>query len=135
MEKGAWGGKCGFVQRAGERTRLGHAGALPAGAAHGIHGLSGRRIAYDPALGKGTAPPGSGGSAGEYGIPASVSFVRAHWVAKRSQWLWNLWGTVSFVLPVVNRDIPDGVVAVGNPCRVLRKITEEDKKKYWRDQA
>ena len=34
---------------------------------------------------------------------------------------------------VVNRDIPDGVVAVGNPCRVLRKITEEDKKKYWRD--
>lgn len=44
-------------------------------------------------------------------------------------------GTVSSVLPVVNRDIPDGVVAVGNPCRVLRKITEEDKKKYWRDQA
>ncbi len=36
---------------------------------------------------------------------------------------------------VVNRDIPDGVVAVGNPCRVLRKITEEDKTKYWRDQA
>ncbi len=34
---------------------------------------------------------------------------------------------------VVNRDIPSGVVAVGNPCRVLRKITEEDKKKYWRN--
>lgn len=34
---------------------------------------------------------------------------------------------------LVNRDIPDGVVAVGNPCRVLRKITEEDKKKYWRN--
>lgn len=33
---------------------------------------------------------------------------------------------------VVNRDIPDGVIAVGNPCRVLRKITEDDKKKYWR---
>lgn len=33
---------------------------------------------------------------------------------------------------VVNRDIPEGVVAVGNPCRTLRKITEEDKKKYWR---
>lgn len=31
---------------------------------------------------------------------------------------------------VVNRDIPDGVVAVGNPCRVLRAITEDDKKKY-----
>ncbi len=33
---------------------------------------------------------------------------------------------------VVNRNIPDGVVAVGNPCRVLRIITEEDQKKYWR---
>lgn len=31
---------------------------------------------------------------------------------------------------VVTRDIPEGVVAVGNPCRVLRKITEEDKKYY-----
>lgn len=34
---------------------------------------------------------------------------------------------------VVNRDIPDGVIAVGNPCRVLRKITKEDNKKYWRN--
>ena len=31
---------------------------------------------------------------------------------------------------VVNKDIPDGVVAVGNPCRPLRKITAEDKNKY-----
>lgn len=30
---------------------------------------------------------------------------------------------------VVTRDIPDNVVAVGNPCRVLRPITEEDKKR------
>ena len=28
---------------------------------------------------------------------------------------------------VVTRDIPAGVVAVGNPCRVLRSITEADK--------
>ncbi len=27
---------------------------------------------------------------------------------------------------VVTKDIPDGVVAVGNPCRVIREITEED---------
>ena len=27
---------------------------------------------------------------------------------------------------VVNKDIPAGVIAVGNPCRVLREITEED---------
>lgn len=31
---------------------------------------------------------------------------------------------------VVTKDIPDHVVAVGNPCRVLRKINEEDKI-YW----
>ena len=27
---------------------------------------------------------------------------------------------------VVNRDIPDNVVAAGNPCRVIRSITQED---------
>lgn len=27
---------------------------------------------------------------------------------------------------VVTRDIPDNVIAVGNPCRVLRELTEED---------
>lgn len=31
---------------------------------------------------------------------------------------------------VVTKDIPSGVVAAGNPCRVIRKITEEDKE-YW----
>lgn len=34
---------------------------------------------------------------------------------------------------VVTKDIPDNVIAVGNPCKVLRKITEEDKK-YWEKQ-
>lgn len=29
---------------------------------------------------------------------------------------------------VVTRDIPDNVVAAGNPCRVIRPITEEDKR-------
>ena len=28
---------------------------------------------------------------------------------------------------VVTRDIPEGVIAVGNPCRVLRKITDKDR--------
>ena len=28
---------------------------------------------------------------------------------------------------VVTKDIPAGVIAVGNPCRVMREITEEDK--------
>lgn len=31
---------------------------------------------------------------------------------------------------VVTKDIPDNVVAAGNPCRVLREITESDKT-YW----
>lgn len=31
---------------------------------------------------------------------------------------------------VVTRDIPDGVLAAGNPCRVLRPITSEDKIGY-----
>lgn len=31
---------------------------------------------------------------------------------------------------VVTKDIPDGVVAAGNPCRVLRAITEADKESY-----
>lgn len=33
---------------------------------------------------------------------------------------------------VVNKDIPSDVIAVGNPCRVMRKITEADKDKYPR---
>ena len=31
---------------------------------------------------------------------------------------------------VVSKDIPPNVVAVGVPCRVMREITEQDKKKY-----
>ena len=36
---------------------------------------------------------------------------------------------------VVTKDIPDGVFAAGNPCKVIRKITEEDsiykKEELW----
>lgn len=34
---------------------------------------------------------------------------------------------------VVTKDIPAGVIAVGNPCRVLRPIGERDYEYYWRD--
>jgi galactoside O-acetyltransferase len=34
---------------------------------------------------------------------------------------------------VVTRDIPANVVAVGNPCRVLRPIGERDREYYFRD--
>lgn len=35
---------------------------------------------------------------------------------------------------VVTKDIPDWSVAAGNPCRVLKKITDADKKKLFRDE-
>ena len=34
---------------------------------------------------------------------------------------------------IVTKDIPANVVAVGNPCRVLREIGEKDEKYYYRD--
>jgi len=34
---------------------------------------------------------------------------------------------------VVTRDIPSGVVAFGNPCRVIREIGERDREFYFRD--
>lgn len=34
---------------------------------------------------------------------------------------------------VVTKDIPSGVVAVGNPCRVLREINDHDREFYFKD--
>ena len=34
---------------------------------------------------------------------------------------------------VVTKDIPDDVIAAGNPARVIRKITEEDRDYYYKD--
>lgn len=60
----------------------------------------------------------------------------------------NVWiGSNSVILPgvsigdnsvigagsIVTRDIPPNVVAVGNPCKVLRPINENDKKYYYKD--
>ena len=38
-------------------------------------------------------------------------------------------GSVIGAGSVVTRDIPSGVLAAGNPCRVIREITEEDRLK------
>ena len=35
---------------------------------------------------------------------------------------------------VVTKDIPSHSVAVGNPCHVIRKITDADRE-YWEDKA
>lgn len=34
---------------------------------------------------------------------------------------------------VVTKDIPDWAIAAGNPCRVIREITEADRKLYFRN--
>ncbi len=34
---------------------------------------------------------------------------------------------------VVTKDIPDWCIAGGNPCKVIRKITEADRKFYYKD--
>lgn len=70
----------------------------------------------------------------EYGIPVTIGD--------------NVWiGGNSVILPgvkignnvvigagsVVTKDIPDNVIAAGNPCRVIREITDEDKKYYYKN--
>lgn len=35
---------------------------------------------------------------------------------------------------VVTRDIPDNVVAVGNPCRVMRPVSERDREFFYRQE-
>lgn len=36
---------------------------------------------------------------------------------------------------VVTKDIPDDVIAVGNPCRVLREVGEHDKKYFYKQET
>ena len=35
---------------------------------------------------------------------------------------------------VVTKDIPDWCIAAGNPCKVIRKITDDDKRKLFHDE-
>lgn len=78
--------------------------------------------------------PVSRNSGYEYGIPITIGD--------------NVWlGGNVVVLPgvtigdnvvigsgsVVTKDIPSNTIAAGNPCRVIREITEEDKKYYYKD--
>ena len=34
---------------------------------------------------------------------------------------------------IVTKDLPDNVVAVGNPCRILRKVDERDREYYFKN--
>ena len=42
-------------------------------------------------------------------------------------------GSVIGAGSVVTKDIPSGVVAYGNPCRVAREINERDREYYFKD--
>lgn len=78
--------------------------------------------------------PVSRNSGYEYGIPITIGN--------------NVWiGGNAVILPgvtigdnavigagsVVTKDIPANVIAAGNPCRIIRKITEEERKFYYKD--
>ncbi len=69
-------------------------------------------------------------------IPGQVHIGNRVWIGGNTIVLPNVTigdDTVIGAGSIVTRDIPSGVVAVGNPCRVLRKITDKDKVGYKRD--
>ena len=35
---------------------------------------------------------------------------------------------------IVTKDIPENVIAVGNPCRVLREVSDHDREYYYKDE-
>ena len=53
--------------------------------------------------------------------------VKLHFLRQHKSWMYVVIGSGS----IVAKDIPNNSVAVGNPCRVVREITEEDKEKCW----
>ena len=78
--------------------------------------------------------PVSRNSMYEYGI--SVSIGDNVWIGGNTVILPGVHigsNTVIGAGSVVTKDIPDWVVAAGNPCRVIKQITEEDKKYYYTD--
>ena len=61
--------------------------------------------------------PDSRNSGYEYGIPVTIGN-----------------NVVIGAGSVVSKDIPDNMIAVGNPCRVIREITDEDRIYYFKKQ-
>ena len=98
----------------GDRTLLGPNVCLAA-AGHPIHPLS-RRSGY------------------EYGAPITIGndvWLGANVVVNPGVTIGD--GSVVGSGSVVTKDIPANVVAAGNPCRVLRPITDKDRKFYFKE--
>ncbi|MBO7738363.1 MAG: sugar O-acetyltransferase, partial [Clostridia bacterium] len=71
-----------------------------------------------------------------YQYNASVRIGRNCWIGAGAVILPGITigdNTVIGAGSVVTKDIPANVVAVGNPCRVLRPIEEKDKEYYFKD--
>ena len=78
--------------------------------------------------------PAARGTMYEYGIPVKIG--NDVWVGGNSVILPGVTigdGTVIGAGSVVTKDIPSGVIAAGNPCRVIRKITQADLQYYFKD--
>ena len=70
----------------------------------------------------------------QYNIPVHIG--RNVWIGANSVVLPGVTigeNTVIGACSVVTKDIPANVVAVGNPCRVLRPIGDRDKEYYFKD--
>lgn len=80
--------------------------------------------------------PASRNSGYEYGIPITIG--DNVWIGGNVVLLPGVTVGSNSVIgagSVVSRDIPEWVVAVGSPCRVVRRITEEDRKYYCKDRV
>lgn len=78
--------------------------------------------------------PESRNSGYEYGIPVTIGdnvWIGGNVVITPGVTIGN--NVVIGAGSVVTKDIPDNVIAVGSPCRVLREITEDDRKYYYKD--
>ncbi|MCI8513307.1 MAG: sugar O-acetyltransferase [Lachnospiraceae bacterium] len=80
--------------------------------------------------------PASRKSGYEYGIPITIG--DRVWIGGNCVILPGVTiGSDSVIAAgsVVTKDVPPGVVAGKNPCRVIRSITEDDRKYYYKDRV
>ncbi len=78
--------------------------------------------------------PDSRNSGYEYGIPITIGdnvWIGGNVVINPGVTIGN--NVVIGAGSIVTKNIPDNVIAVGSPCKVIREITEDDRKYYFRD--